>query len=95
MVGGDVEPVEAEAEFPDDGVVELLDGCGVEAHVVRGPVGAKGLALRGKLADEVGQVSVVGIPAGRRAQDRGGLAGGAVPVGIEGFGARIEEDERA
>src|SRR4051795_1900925 len=28
-----------------------------------------------------------------RAQDRGGLAGGAVPVGVERFGARIEEDE--
>ena len=52
-VGGDVEAVEAEAELADDGVVEVLDGGGVEAHVVRGPVGAERLALGGELADEV------------------------------------------
>ena len=53
MVGGDVQAVEAEAELADDGVVEVLDRGGVEADVVRGPVGAERLALRGELADEV------------------------------------------
>ena len=71
----------------------MLDGGSVEAHVVRGPVGAECLALRGELADEVWEVSVVRVSAGGRAQDRGGLAGGALPVGVEGFGAWIEEDE--
>ena len=41
VVGGDVEAVEAEAELADDGVVEVLDGGGVEADVVCGPVGAE------------------------------------------------------
>jgi hypothetical protein len=77
----------------DDGVVELLGGSGVEAHVVCGPVGAKRLALRRELADEVWEVAVVRVAARGRAQDRGGLAGGAVPVGVERLGARIEEDE--
>ena len=53
VVGGEVEPVEAQAELADDGVAEVLDGRGVEAHVVRGPVGAERLALRRELADEV------------------------------------------
>ena len=33
------------------------------------------------------------VAAGGGAQDRGGVAGGAVPVGVERFGARVEEDE--
>ena len=53
LVGGDVQAVEAQAELADDRVVEVLDGRGVEAHVVCGPVAAKRLALRRELADEV------------------------------------------
>jgi hypothetical protein len=34
--------------------VEVLDGGGVEAHIVCGPVGAERLALRGELSDERG-----------------------------------------
>ena len=93
MVGGDVEAVEAQAELAHDWVLEVLDSGGVETHVVRSPVGAERIALRGELADEVGEISVVGIATGGRAQDRGGVACGAVPVDVEGLGSRVEEDE--
>ena len=53
MVGGDVHAVEAEAELTDDGVVEELDGGGMEPDVVNRPVGAEGIALGRELADEV------------------------------------------
>ena len=53
VVGGDVETVEAEAEFADDGVVKELVGGGVEADVVDLPMGAELLALSRELADEV------------------------------------------
>ena len=53
VVGGDVHAVEAEAELTNAGVVEQLDGGGVEADVVDCPVGAEHLALGRELADEV------------------------------------------
>ena len=53
VVGGDVQAVEAEAELADDGMMEVLDRGGVEAHVVCGPLGAERVALGGELADEV------------------------------------------
>jgi hypothetical protein len=53
VVCGDVQPIEAEAELTDDGVVEVLDGAGVEADVVGGPVGAERIALGRELADEL------------------------------------------
>jgi len=53
VVGGDVEAVEAEAELADGGVVEVLDGGGVEAHIVCGPVGAERFAPGRELAHEV------------------------------------------
>ena len=34
----------------------------------------------------------MGVAARGRAQDRGGVAGGAVPIGVEGFGPRVEEE---
>ena len=40
-------------EVADDGMVEVLDAGVVEAEVVRGPAGAKRLALCCELADEV------------------------------------------
>src|SRR3954451_17098665 len=52
-VRGDVKAVEAQAEFADDGVVEVLERAGMEADVVCCPVGAKRFALRGEFADEV------------------------------------------
>ena len=53
VVGGDVQAVEAEAEFADDGVVEVLDGGRVKADVVGCPVGAERFASGRELAHEV------------------------------------------
>ena len=47
----------------------------------------------GELADEVGQVAVVGVAAGLGAQDGDDVGGDAVPVDEEVGGARVEEDE--
>src|SRR6478672_2422388 len=52
-VGGEVQPVEAQAELADDLMVEALGAGVVEANVVLGPAGAERLALGGELADEV------------------------------------------
>ena len=52
-VRGEVQPVEAQAELANDGMVEVLDAGVVEADVVRGPAGAERLALGCELADEV------------------------------------------
>jgi hypothetical protein len=52
-VSGEVQPVVAELELADDGMVEVLDARVVEADVVRGPAGAERLTLGGELADEV------------------------------------------
>src|ERR1035441_8664511 len=70
----------------------MLEGGGVEAHVVSGPQGAERFALGGELADEIGEVAVVRVAARRPAQDGNRLSGGAVPVGIERFSAWVEED---
>src|SRR5438552_6353700 len=53
VVCGEVQPVKAQAELADDGMVELLDAGVVEAHVVRGPAGVERLALCCELADQV------------------------------------------
>jgi hypothetical protein len=52
-VCGEVEPVEAQVELADGGMVEVLDAAVVEADVVRGPAVAERLALGCELADEV------------------------------------------
>src|SRR5437870_13789683 len=53
VVCGEVQPVVAQAELADDGMVELLDTGVVEAHVVRRPAGTEHLALCCELADEI------------------------------------------
>ena len=49
------------------------------------------LAAGGELADEVGQVAVVGVAAGFGAQDGDGVVGCLVPVAEELRGAGVEE----
>src|SRR3954447_10953379 len=92
-VGEDLEPVEAELELAHDRVVEPLDALRVQPDVVRGPQPAELVALRGELADQVREASVVRVAAGLGAEDRYRLPGGAIPVGVEGARVRIEEDE--
>jgi hypothetical protein len=48
-----VQPVVAQAEVANDGMVELLDAGVVEAHVVRGPADAERLAVCCEVADEI------------------------------------------
>jgi hypothetical protein len=82
----------ARSRVPDDGVVEVLDAGSVQPHVVRGPPGAV-LATGGQLADEFGQVTVVGVAASLGAQERDAGVRGVVPVGVEVRDARVEEVE--
>ena len=49
--------------------------------------------MRRQLADEVGELTVVRVAAGFRAQDGDNVVRDAVPVDVEGGGARIEEEE--
>jgi hypothetical protein len=56
-------------------VAVALDAADVEADVVFGPVLAELLAAGRQLADEVGELSVVGVAAGGRAQDGDDVAG--------------------
>ncbi len=51
VVCGEVQPVEAEVQFADGGVVKLLDACAVEADVVCGPEDAELVALGSELTD--------------------------------------------
>jgi hypothetical protein len=53
VVCSEVQPVVAQAELADRGMVELLDTGVVEAHVVRGPTRPERLAVCCELADEV------------------------------------------
>ena len=53
MVSGEVQPVEAQRELANDGMVEVFGAGVVEADVVCGPAGAERLALGCELADEV------------------------------------------
>src|SRR6266508_4470820 len=53
VVCSEVEPVVAQAELANHGMVEALDARVVETHVVRGPAGAKQLAVGCELADEI------------------------------------------
>src|SRR5438105_15947256 len=48
---------------PTSGWWERLSAAAVLAHVVGGPPGAEVLALHGELADEVGEVGIVGVAA--------------------------------
>ena len=52
-VRGEVEPVVAQVELANVGMVEVLDAGVVEADVVRGPAGAERLASCCELADEI------------------------------------------
>jgi hypothetical protein len=73
--------------------VEELDAAGVDADVVRGPAAAELLAAGGELTDQDGEVPVVGVAAGFRAQDRDGVVGDLVVGAEELGGVRVEEDE--
>ena len=76
-----------------DGVVDVLEPALVKAHVMRGPQGAELLAVHGEFSYQVGQGTVVRVPAGLGAQVGDEVAGGTVPVQEEVTGPRVEEHE--
>jgi hypothetical protein len=94
-IGHELHRLEREAQLADGRVVEALEPGVVSADVVGGPEGSKQLAARRQLADEVGEVAVVWIATGFRAQYSHDVVRDALPVGVESGGARIEEDDRA
>ena len=73
--------------------MEALEPGVVPADVVGGPERPEQLAARRQLTDEVGELAVVRVAAGFRAQDGDDVVRDAVPVDVEGGGARVEEDE--
>jgi hypothetical protein len=76
-------------------VVQALDAGAVEADVVGAPADAELVATGGQLADEVGQLSVVGVAAGLDAQEGDEVLGDAVPVGEERRRGRSRNVKRA
>ena len=74
-------------------MVEELDAGGVDPDVVGGPSDSEVFAADGELADEVGEVAVVGVAAGFGAEDGDGVVGHRVPVAEERRGLRVEEYE--
>ena len=82
-VGQQLESVVVEREVADEGVMERLAAAAVLQDVLGGPANTELLAPGGKLADEVGEVAVVGIPAGFGPEAADGGVGDAVPVPVE------------
>ena len=82
-VGGEFHDFVGKADVADDGVVKSFGAGPVQDHVVGGPPIAEGVAAGGQLADEVGQVAVVGVAAGFDAKHGDGGVGRVVPVWIQ------------
>ena len=95
VVGAELHRLVAEVEVADDRVVDALGAGAVEAHVVRRPADAELVAARRQLADQVGQLAVVGVAAGLGAQVRDELGGDALPVGVEVAAAGSRNVNRA
>ena len=93
-VGREFHDLVGEAEVAYDWVMELFGAGSVQSHVVGGPPIAEGLAAGGQLADEVGQVAVVGLRP-LDAQHGDSVFRGVVPVRIERGGVWVEKAELA
>ena len=74
-------------------VVQLLDAGAVDADVVGGPADPEVVTAGGQLADQVGELAVVGVAAGFGAQQGDGVVGHDLPVAEQRRGARVEEHE--
>ena len=92
-VGAELHRLVAEIQLTDDRVVDTLGAGAVEAHVVRRPADAELVAARRQLADEVGELAVVGVAACLGAQVSDELGGDVLPLGIEVRGDGIQERE--
>jgi hypothetical protein len=74
-------------------VEERLGATPILADVVGGPTGTEVLASHGELADEVGEVGIVGVPAGLGAEVADARIGDPLPIPVERSGLLVEEDE--
>ena len=73
-------------------VVDLRAGA-VQPHIVIGPAVAECVTAGGQLADQIGQVAVIGVAAGFGAQHGHGGVGRLVPVRVQRPGLGVEEAE--
>ncbi len=83
----------AQGEAADDGVVQPLSAVGALAHVVAVPPEVERGHLDAELADEFAQLPVVQVGARGQAQERDVASGDVVPVGEQGLGDQVEQDE--
>jgi hypothetical protein len=74
-------------------VAEVFHPGLVQPDVMLGPPAAELLAAGRELADQVGQLAVVGVTAGFGPQQRDGGVGDVVPAGVEVAGDRVEKAE--
>ena len=65
----------------------------MDADVVGGPADPEVVTARGQLADQCGELSVVGVTAGFGSQQGDGVVGHDVPLAKQHCGARVEEHE--
>lgn len=93
-VGGEVEGVEVEREVAHNLMVEPLVAGAVQGDVVGCPADAERVAAGGELADEIGELPVVRVPACLGAKDADRVVGDLVPVDEELWCGRVQEDER-
>jgi hypothetical protein len=74
-------------------VVEVLGAGAVVTDVVGTPAGGELVTAGRELADEVVEISVMGVPACFGAEHGDGDVGGAAPVGVEAVSGGVEERE--
>ena len=92
-VRGKVHRLERQGQVADDRVMEALYPGAMEAHVVRGPPGAEGLAAGRQLPNQAGQCLVVRVASGLRSQQRDRVLGLAFPLDVELCRPGVEEDK--
>jgi hypothetical protein len=92
-VGQQLHGVEGDIDEADDRVGEVFGPVLVQPHVVRRPAGAEVVAAGGEIANQVGELTVVGVTAGFAAQHRDSRARDVVPAWVEVAGLGVQETE--
>ena len=92
-IGGKGQRFVGKREFADHGVTEALGAVGTLVHAVACPPGVELGHLDGQLPDQLVQLGVVGVAAGRQAQAGDERLGDFVPVPVQIAGGGVEQDE--
>src|SRR6185437_12328105 len=92
-VSRELHRLEIKIEPADDRMAEALAAGPVEPDVMGGPALAEVLAPGRKLADQLDELLVIRVTAGLRSEHGGDVIGGALPVGEELTGGRVQIDE--